>query len=126
MLPPDSCNQCLGQALSAGMPCKLPQAWSLLCTPPGRYVLADLLCTALLQVYQTEPVCLQGPKPKERLAKGEPEGSAYDYADKIDFAVFPALQGGPHNHQIAALAVALKYAQTPEFKRYIQQVGLQC
>ena len=69
---------------------------------------------------------LQGPKPKERLAKGEPEGSTYDFADKIDFAVFPALQGGPHNHQIAALAVALKYAQTPEFKRYIQQVGLQC
>ena len=65
---------------------------------------------------------LQGPKPKQRLAKGEPEGSTYDYENKIDFAVFPALQGGPHNHQIAALAVALKYAQTPEFKKYIQQV----
>lgn len=33
------------------------------------------------------------------------------------------LQGGPHNHQIAALAVALKHAATPEFKAYQQQVG---
>jgi glycine hydroxymethyltransferase len=33
----------------------------------------------------------------------------------IDFAVFPSLQGGPHNHQIAALAVALKEAQQPAF-----------
>jgi Serine hydroxymethyltransferase len=33
------------------------------------------------------------------------------------------LQGGPHNHQIAALAVALKHAQTPQFKQYQIQVG---
>jgi glycine hydroxymethyltransferase len=33
----------------------------------------------------------------------------------IDFAVFPSLQGGPHNHQIAALAVALNEAQQPAF-----------
>lgn len=31
-------------------------------------------------------------------------------------------QGGPHNHQIGALAVALKYVATPEFKTYQQQV----
>ncbi|CAM9735316.1 unnamed protein product [Laminaria digitata] len=37
--------------------------------------------------------------------------------DLVDFAVFPALQGGPHNHQITALAVALKEAAKPEFKR---------
>lgn len=36
--------------------------------------------------------------------------------DLVDFAVFPALQGGPHNHQIAALATALKEAADPEFK----------
>jgi glycine hydroxymethyltransferase len=40
----------------------------------------------------------------------------------IDFAVFPGLQGGPHNHQIAALATQLLEAQQPEFKAYIQQV----
>jgi glycine hydroxymethyltransferase len=32
----------------------------------------------------------------------------YDYEDKINQAVFPGLQGGPHNHTIAGLAVALK------------------
>lgn len=42
--------------------------------------------------------------------------------DAINNAVFPALQGGPHNHQIAALAVALKEAARPEFKTYIKQV----
>lgn len=44
------------------------------------------------------------------------------YARQIDEAVFPGLQGGPHNHQIAALATALKEAATPEFKQYINQV----
>ena len=33
-------------------------------------------------------------------------------------------QGGPHMHTISALAVALKNAQTPEFREYQQQVGL--
>jgi glycine/serine hydroxymethyltransferase len=32
----------------------------------------------------------------------------YDLDKKIDFAVFPSLQGGPHQHQIAAIAVALQ------------------
>jgi glycine hydroxymethyltransferase len=44
------------------------------------------------------------------------------YAKQVDDAVFPGLQGGPHNHQIAALATALKEAATPEFKQYIHQV----
>lgn len=46
----------------------------------------------------------------------------YDYANRIDMAVFPALQGGPHNNNIAGVAVALKQAMTPEFKEYSQQV----
>lgn len=36
--------------------------------------------------------------------------------------MFPSLQGGPHNHQIGALAVALKYVATPEFRQYSEQV----
>ena len=40
----------------------------------------------------------------------------------IDDAVFPGLQGGPHNHQIAGLAYQLQYATTPEFKNYMQKV----
>ena len=39
--------------------------------------------------------------------------------------VFPSLQGGPHNHQIGALAVALKHVQTPQFKTYAAQVRMQ-
>ncbi|KAF5834402.1 serine hydroxymethyltransferase-domain-containing protein [Dunaliella salina] len=66
--------------------------------------------------------CRKGPKPADRLQKGEPEGTCYDYEDKINFAVFPALQGGPHNHQIGALAVALKHVATPSFKAYQRQV----
>ena len=41
---------------------------------------------------------------------------------KIDFAVFPGLQGGPHNNKIAALATQLLEVSTPEFKEYIIQV----
>lgn len=32
----------------------------------------------------------------------------YDLEDKVNFSVFPSLQGGPHNHGIAGVAVALK------------------
>lgn len=46
----------------------------------------------------------------------------YDLEDKINFSVFPGHQGGPHNHTITALAVALKQAATPEFKQYQEQV----
>jgi glycine hydroxymethyltransferase len=41
---------------------------------------------------------------------------------RINQAVFPALQGGPHEHQIAAIATQLKEVMTPEFKQYSQQV----
>lgn len=45
-----------------------------------------------------------------------------DLATKIDKAVFPGLQGGPHDHQTAAIAIALKEAATDEFKVYGHQV----
>jgi glycine hydroxymethyltransferase len=40
----------------------------------------------------------------------------------INKAVFPGLQGGPHNHTTAAIAVALKEANTPEFKAYAAKI----
>jgi glycine hydroxymethyltransferase len=44
------------------------------------------------------------------------------FETKINQAVFPALQGGPHEHQIAAIATQLKEVATPDFKVYSQQV----
>ena len=46
----------------------------------------------------------------------------YDIEERINFAVFPGLQGGPHNHTIGALATCLKQAATPEFVEYQKQV----
>lgn len=45
-----------------------------------------------------------------------------DFETKVNNAVFPALQGGPHEHQIAALATQLKEVTTDEFKAYAKQV----
>jgi glycine hydroxymethyltransferase len=45
-----------------------------------------------------------------------------EYAEAIDKAVFPGIQGGPHNHTTAAIGVALKEASTPEFKAYAKKV----
>lgn len=46
----------------------------------------------------------------------------YDLESRVNQAVFPTLQGGPHNHQIGAVATTLLQARTPEFKQYQQQV----
>jgi glycine hydroxymethyltransferase len=45
-----------------------------------------------------------------------------EYADKVDRAVFPGLQGGPHMHSLTAIAVALAEANTPEFVAYAKQI----
>jgi len=48
--------------------------------------------------------------------------STEQHAKAIDRAVFPGLQGGPHNHTTAAIAVALKEAATAEFSAYAHQI----
>jgi glycine hydroxymethyltransferase len=48
--------------------------------------------------------------------------STAEHASVIDKAVFPGLQGGPHDHTTAAIAVALKEAATPEFSAYAHQI----
>lgn len=53
----------------------------------------------------------------EKGLKKDPE-----LAERIDKAVFPGLQGGPHDNQTAAIAVSLLEASQPEFKRYGQQI----
>ncbi|KAJ6015010.1 serine hydroxymethyltransferase [Penicillium herquei] len=52
--------------------------------------------------------------------KGVPE--MYDLENPINASVFPGHQGGPHNHTITALAVALKQAQSPDFQEYQKTV----
>lgn len=53
----------------------------------------------------------------EKGLKKDPE-----LADKIDRAIFPGLQGGPHDHQTSAIAVALGEAMKPDFKDYAHQI----
>ncbi len=45
-----------------------------------------------------------------------------EYKEQIDKGVFPGMQGGPHEHTIAGIAVALKESMTPEFKEYTEQI----
>lgn len=46
----------------------------------------------------------------------------YDIEGKINQAVFPGLQGGPHNHAIAAIATTMKQVKSPEYIGYQKQV----
>ena len=57
---------------------------------------------------------------KSLTSKGQP--IMYDYESRINQAVFPALQGGPHNNNIGGVAVALRQANTDEFRAYARQV----
>ncbi|MEJ2136402.1 MAG: serine hydroxymethyltransferase [Desulfofustis sp.] len=58
---------------------------------------------------------LRGPRGAMILCKEQ-------YGEAIDKAVFPGLQGGPHNHTTAAMAVAFKEADSKEFRDYARQV----
>jgi glycine hydroxymethyltransferase len=72
---------------------------------------------------------LRGPRGAMILSKGTvgnplkaPEKTIANLPTLIDRSVFPGFQGGPHMHQTAAIAVALKEAGTPAFQAYAQQV----
>ncbi|PID34977.1 MAG: serine hydroxymethyltransferase [candidate division SR1 bacterium] len=71
---------------------------------------------------------LRGPRGALILSKGvvsnplkKPEDTIENIPTRIDRAVFPGVQGGPHMNTISAIAVALKEAQTPAFKTYAEQ-----
>jgi glycine hydroxymethyltransferase len=95
----------------------------------GAYLLADISHIAGLVVAGVHPdpvpyadvvmttthKTLRGPRGAMILCRKE-------LAEKIDKAVFPGLQGGPHNHTTAAIGVALKEAATVEFKQYGRQI----
>lgn len=113
----------------------------------GAYVMSDMAHISGLIAAEVIPSCfphsdvvtttthksLRGPRgamifyrkgQKGTDKKGTP--IMYDFEDKINFAVFPGLQGGPHNHTIGALATCLKQANTPEFVEYQKQVLKNC
>lgn len=80
-------------------------------------------------IMSTTHKTLRGPRGALLMCKGNPstplkkvERTKENLPSLIDRAVFPGLQGGPHNHQTAAIAVALKEASTPEFKEYGHQI----
>ncbi|MEK7208160.1 MAG: serine hydroxymethyltransferase [Patescibacteria group bacterium] len=78
---------------------------------PSPFSYADVVTT-------TTHKTLRGPRSALIFSRKDERG----LPAKIDKAVFPGLQGGPHLNQIAAVAVALKEAAAPAFKKYAAQV----
>lgn len=89
---------------------------------PSPAGIADVITT-------TTHKTLRGPRGALILCNGNPsnplkavERSRENLPTLIDRAIIPGLQGGPHNHQTAAIAVALYEAAQPSFKEYGQQI----
>lgn len=89
---------------------------------PSPVDIADVVMT-------TTHKTLRGPRGAIILCNGNPsnplkkvERTKDNLPTLIDRAIIPGLQGGPHNHQTAAIAVALREAATPEFKAYGHQI----
>jgi glycine hydroxymethyltransferase len=75
---------------------------------PNPFPIAD---TGITTTHKT----LRGPRGAMILCKEE-------YAEAVNKAIIPGIQGGPHLHTISGIAVALKESQAPEFKVYAEQV----
>ena len=89
---------------------------------PSPVGIADVVMT-------TTHKTLRGPRGALLLANGNPstplkkvERTKENIPTLLDRAIIPGLQGGPHNHQTAAIAVALKEAAEPSFKEYGLQI----
>ena len=65
---------------------------------------------------------LRGPRSAIIFSRKDKKIGDKNFPTLIDKAIFPGMQGGPHMGQIAGVAVALKEASTPLFKRYAKQV----
>ncbi|MGI6278796.1 MAG: serine hydroxymethyltransferase [Patescibacteria group bacterium] len=102
----------------------------------GAYLLADIAHIVALVIAGTHPSpvahadiitttthkSLRGPRGAMILVTKKGLVKDKDLAKKIDRGVFPGLQGGPHINNIAAIAVALKEAQSTSFRKYGQQI----
>ncbi|HSW66283.1 MAG TPA: serine hydroxymethyltransferase [Bacillota bacterium] len=89
---------------------------------PSPVGIADVVTT-------TTHKTLRGPRGALIMCNGNPsnplksvERTRENLPTLIDRAIIPGLQGGPHNHQTAAIAVALQEAAQPEFKEYGKQI----
>ncbi|MCP9259439.1 Serine hydroxymethyltransferase [Dirofilaria immitis] len=82
---------------------------------PSPFEYADVITT-------TTHKSLRGPRGALIFYRKEGEKVLYDLERKIDSAVFPGLQGGPHNHTIAGIAVALHQCLTEDFVKYSKQI----
>jgi len=89
---------------------------------PSPAGIADVITT-------TTHKTLRGPRGALIMCNGNPsnplkkaERTKENLPTLIDRAIIPGLQGGPHNHQTAAIAVALHEAAKPEFKEYGKQI----
>jgi glycine hydroxymethyltransferase len=83
---------------------------------PTPFDYADIVTTT---VHKT----LRGPRSALIFSKNDEAGkTTRELGKKIDKAVFPGMQGGPHMNQIAAVAVALREAATSDFKKYAKQI----
>jgi len=92
-------------------------------------VLANPLDAGFHIMTTTTHKTLRGPRGAMILSNGTvsnplkaPERTIDNLPTLIDRTVFPGIQGGPHMHTIAAKAVALREADTPEFKVYARQI----
>lgn len=92
---------------------------------PSPFNFADIVTTTThkslrgprgAMIFYRKGVRKVNPKTKEEIK--------YNLEGPINQSVFPGHQGGPHNHTITALAVALQQAQTPEFRAYQEQTLL--
>lgn len=95
----------------------------------GAYLLADMAhisgLVATGQAQSPFEYCDVVTSTTHKSLRGPRSGMIFyrkELGEKVNNAVFPMLQGGPHNHQIAALAVALNEASSPAFKSYVVNV----
>ncbi|XP_053678922.1 serine hydroxymethyltransferase isoform X2 [Anopheles nili] len=89
---------------------------------PSPFEYADVVST-------TTHKTLRGPRAgviffRKGVRSVKPNGDKvmYDLESRVNQAVFPGLQGGPHNHAIAGIATCMMQAKTPEFRAYQEQV----
>jgi len=91
---------------------------------PSPFLYADVVTTTVHKTLRGPRSALIFSRLDKKVSKTNKEGKVIEqtFGDLIDKAVFPGLQGGPHDNQIAAVAVALKEANTPAFKKYAEQI----